>query len=218
MTQQLHQDLRIHRLDDMIGNTDALSVLRTISDGFVLIEGPMGCGKTSAALAHAAALTGVQIEESQTQYIAKQRRFLSHYHAQDLDINFLASDGGPLGFFKPGVHIIDEAQVLTAKRQQSRLKTIRLQPDTLLMFCTTNPGALDPAIRDRCAIIRLGPLTPREVPALVKRACQHTGVHYSDNIVAALNRADHRRPRQILNTIDDLMRGKPLLQAVADNL
>ena len=43
---QLWQQARISRLDEMVGNTAALAALREIQSGFVLIEGPIGTGKT----------------------------------------------------------------------------------------------------------------------------------------------------------------------------
>ncbi len=110
--------------------------------------------------------------------------------------------------------IIDEARVLTDVRQQSRLKTMPSRAELTLIFCTTNPGRLDPALHDRCAKIRLGSLSAREVPLLVKRACQLRDVPYSNEIVQALNRAECLRPRAILNAVDALARGKCIVQAV----
>jgi DNA polymerase III delta prime subunit len=216
MSTQLWQEMRLASLDQMIGNTTALVELKGISSGFILIEGPMGCGKTSAALAYAAAQTGVRIRESESRYIAAQHRYVAHCHATDLEIDLLTWRD-PMGFWTPGIRIIDEAQELTQKRQQSKLKSIPLQGDLCLILCTTNPEKLDQSLRDRCQKVRLGPLNPKEVRTLVERACQHRSIHYSDEIVRQLNLAECFRPRQILNTIDDLSRGKPLLQAVGDN-
>lgn len=51
--------------------------------------------------------------------------------------------------------IVDEAQCLTNLRQQSRLNSLPARAEPTLVFCTTNPEKLDPALFDRCVKIRL---------------------------------------------------------------
>jgi len=216
MSRQLWQELRLNELNQMVGNAEAVATLRGVTSGFILISGPMGCGKTTAALAHSAFLTGVRIAECESRYVPEQCRFVSHCHATDLEVdNLLWRDD--FGFYKPGIRIIDEAQDLTLKRQQSKLKAVPFSGDLCLILCTTNPEKLDPALRDRCTKVRLGPLSAKEVRTLVERACHHREIPFSESIVAALNRAECFRPRQILNVVDDLSHGKPLPQAVVDN-
>ena len=63
MNLQLWQQMKLGSLDDMVGNQEALAELREVQNGFVLISGTMGCGKTSTALAFANQRMGVQIDE-----------------------------------------------------------------------------------------------------------------------------------------------------------
>jgi DNA polymerase III delta prime subunit len=133
------------------------------------------------------------------------------------------STGGSNAFWSPpGDHwstptliVVDEAQEMTQKRQQSKLKTLPPRPDLTLVFCTTEPEAIEASIRDRCAKIKLGPLAARELPLLVKRACEARGIQYTTELVQAMNRSNCFRPRAILNAVDALARGKSIAQAVA---
>ena len=212
--QQLWQQMRISKIDDMVGNTEALAELRTVQNGFVLIHGPMGCGKTSTALAFAQQRMGVRVEEHETKECLG-RYFVQHIHAMNFDVDDATQRKVFFNWSTPTLIIVDEAQELTAKRQQSKLKTIPPRPDLTLVFCTTEPEAIEASIRDRCAKIKLGPLSARELPVLVKRACEARGVKYSAELVQAMNRSNCFRPRAIFNAVDALARGKCIAQAVA---
>jgi len=211
---QLWQQMRVSAIDEMVGNTEALGELRAVTSGFVLIHGPMGCGKTSTALAFAYERTGKRIEEHQTKECLGKYH-VSHIHASALDLDDVVLRKMFFYTATPTLIIVDEAQEMTQKRQQSKLKTIPPRLDLTLVFCTTDPQMIEASIRDRCAKIRLGPLSARELPVLVKRACEVRGVQYSPEIVQAMNRAECFRPRAIFNAVDALARGKSIAQAVA---
>ena len=214
MSLQLWQQMRINAIEDMVGNAEALSELKAVQNGFVLIHGPMGCGKTSTALAFAHERTGIRVEEHQTK-ACLGRYYVSHIHASAFDLDDATRRKMFFYTATPTLIIIDEAQEMTLKRQQSKLKTIPPRPDLTLVFCTTDPQMIEESIRDRCAKIRLGPLSARELPVLVKRACEARGVAYTPEIVQAMNRAECFRPRAIFNAVDALARGKSIAQAVA---
>lgn len=214
MSQQLWQQMRISHLDEMVGNTEALSELKQVTDGFVLIHGPMGTGKTSTALAFAHQRTGVRIQEHQIVHLPP-KYFVQHVHASEFNLEDATHPKNWFYWKTPTLIIVDEAQELTEKRQQSKLKTIPPRPELTLVLCTTEPERIEPSIRDRCAKIRLGPLTARELPTLVERACKARGIEYSLDIVKAMNRAECFRPRAIFNAVDAVARGKSIEQAVA---
>jgi len=148
-------------------------------------------------------------------YYPGRAGYVSHVHGLDFDI---AQDCKLRWFFyvpDPAFIIVDEAQVLTDVRQQSRLKTLPARPNLTIVFCTTNPEKLDPALYDRCVKIRLGGLPAREVPALVKRACAARGIAFDAEIVKALNRSGIFRPRAIISAVDSVAAGKSIAESVA---
>jgi DNA polymerase III delta prime subunit len=200
-------------LEEMVGNAEALCALRAIQSGFVLIEGPIGCGKTSTALAWAKERTGVALEENQT-LCAPGKYFVQHVHAHKFEVDDAATRKVFFYWDTPTLIICDEAQELQLKRQQTRLKTIPTRPNFLLVLVTSNPEQIEASIRDRCARIRLGPLSTRELKPLVERACRFRGIPCEPAMLQALNRAGIFRPRAILNVVDSVARGVPVEAAV----
>lgn len=211
--EQLWQRARINSIDEMVGNTEALNSLRAIDSGFVLISGPIGCGKTSTALAWVHERSGVKLEEQQAFYVPGSY-FVQHVHAHDFEID----DAAKAKFFfqhrTPTWIIVDEAQELQLKRQQTKLKVIPPRPNFVLILCTSMPDQIEASIRDRCAHIRLGPLSARELKPMVERACSLRGIEFRTEILAALNRAGIFRPRSILQVVDSMARGVSLEAAV----
>jgi len=110
---------------------------------------------------------------------------------------------------------VDEAQCLTNVRQQTRLKTLPPRPELTLVFCTNEPEALDDAVVDRCVKVRLGPLSARELPDMVRRACVARGIAYDAEIVRALNRSGIFRPRAIIQAVDAIAGGKSIAESVS---
>lgn len=143
------------------------------------------------------------------------RAYVAHRHAVDFDLG--SATERQVFFYWPVTTfiIVDEAQCLTNIRQQTKLKTLPPRPELTLVFCTTDPQRLDPALVDRCTKIHLGPLAAREIPMLVKRACELRCIAYDPAIVQALNRGQIFRPRAIFNVVDAIARGKSVVQACA---
>jgi DNA polymerase-3 subunit delta' len=68
------------------------------------------------------------------------------------------------------VVIIDEADAMQAGAQSALLKTLEEPPASSVFFLVSSmPDLLLPTVRSRCPALRCGPLTPREVTAVLVR-------------------------------------------------
>jgi DNA polymerase III delta prime subunit len=210
---QAWQKQRFSQIDGMIGNTEALAELHKVDSGFVLISGAVGTGKTSLALAYIAEKSGRRIEEHQRD-ICLGSYFCLHCHAADFEIGDAERAKWFFTRSTPTWICVDEAQELQLKRQQSRLKCIPLRDNLTIMLCTQDASQIEKSIQDRCVKIRLGALSAREVPDLVRRTCASLGIPYDVEITKALNRAEIFRPRAIINACEAVSRGKTPAQAV----
>lgn len=210
---QLWQQARFEKPSDMIGNEQSLMALSMIDSGFTLIEGPIGCGKTSLAIAWVNEKFGIKLEEQQTIF-QPDEYFVQHVHAADFDL--VDSTKRRFWFYWgiPTFIIVDEAHLLTDKRQQSRLKVIPNREDLTLVLVTSEPQDLEKSIRDRCNRIRLGPLALEDLKPMVQRACGFRNIECTQELLRALNRAQIFRPRAILNVVDSVARGIPIESAV----
>jgi DNA polymerase III delta prime subunit len=103
---------------------------------------------------------------------------------------------------------------LQLKRQQSRLKCTPPRENLTIILCTQDASQIEKSIQDRCVKIRLGALSARELPELVKKTCTSLGIPYDAEITKALNRAEIFRPRAIINACEAVSRGKSPAQAV----
>jgi DNA polymerase III delta prime subunit len=211
---QLWQQARISGLDEFVGHEAAIKELRQVNSGFILIEGDIGTGKTSVALAYIHEKSGRKIEEHQRD-ICLGSHFAMHCHAADFEIDDAERAKWFFTRSTPTWICIDEAQLLTDKRQQSRLKCIPPRDNLTLLLVTQDASALEKSIRDRCVKIHLGGVAARELAALVKRGCEVCGIPYDAEIVKACNRAEIFRPRAVLNVIEAVSRGKSVAQACA---
>jgi ATPase family associated with various cellular activities (AAA) len=206
-------------LDDLVGQQDALKLLRATEYGFVLIYGPMGCGKTTAALARAHELTGIWLTEDGVASAGYRtpdgkghtvRRHIGQTLTKD-DIR----TWGTLEIWPVRVRIIDEAQEIPP-RVLAHLKVLDYKSrERLIILCTTDPRTLDPAIVDRCVKVPLCPLGLDETKVLVERICAGRGMLFCDpRISESINKAEITRPRQIITVLDDVARGLTLEKAI----
>ena len=68
------------------------------------------------------------------------------------------------------VVIIDDADALVANAQDAILKTLEEPPSaSVFVLITSRPDVLMPTVRSRCQRLRFGPLSPRDVAAVLER-------------------------------------------------
>lgn len=209
---QLWQEARLEKLDDMVGNTEALAALRAFQTGFLLLSGPIGTGKTSTAIAFVRERAGVQLEEGQT-LCKPDSYFVQHVHAVDFQVSTATDWKFWFHHHVQTFLIVDESQELR-KSQWSRLKSIAPRKSLTIIFCTSEPETIEPSLVDRCTHVRLKPLSLHELRPMVERACALKGIEYNPAILPALNKGRVFRPRAILNVVESVARGIPVEQAM----
>lgn len=176
------------------GQPVAVAVIRAmLGSGFphaVVLAGPSGVGKTTLALDIAAALLCRGDDNGDRPCRAcRGCRMVEHGNHPDLhrlapvgagglisiggrdergvrelvrDLAYLPVEGGPR------VAIVESAHRMTEDAQSAFLKTLEEPPArTTIILCADNEERLLPTIRSRCARVRLGPMGPRDVEAVL---------------------------------------------------
>lgn len=175
-----HQDLykkhRPVRFRDLVGQPQAVSQMEQwLKDGrvpnAVLLTGPSGVGKTTAAR------------------ILVRRLGCSSFDCQEINaaesrgIDTIRDMGermhlAPLGGGGARVWIIDECQKLTGDAQSSALKMLEDGPEHAHFFlCTTDPQKLLKTIVTRCTELKFRALDEAELLVVQKRVLDEEGVN-----------------------------------------
>lgn len=171
----------------------AAAIRAMLGSGFphaVLLAGPDGVGKTTLALDIAAALLCTDgIGSARPCRACRGCRMVEHGNHPDLhqvapagsgglisiggrdergvrelvrDLAFLPVEGGAR------VAIIESAHRMTEDAQSALLKTLEEPPPrTTIILCADDEERLLPTIRSRVARVRLGPMGPRDVEAVL---------------------------------------------------
>ena len=204
-------------LDDFVGNEDALTVLRKVNCGFVLICGPAGCGKTTAAIAKAATIThggwfSGDGEESLIYMTEDGERHSAHY---SYGRNVTVPDFAGLDFrhhtpplWPVAVRIIDEAHGMLDQVVDPLNVLNPRHSGRLFIFCTSEPHKLNQAIVQRCAKVFLSPLDLEDTTALIARN------GYGPDVAKAINDGEITAPREIIEVCDRMRDGLSVVVAI----
>lgn len=211
--QPLWKALRPQSIEDFVGYEDELKQLIGLREGAILFHGPVGCGKTTAALVLAGTILGKPVPIggeafSETGVVAL------HKDAQDFKIDWLDRR---LFYCDSQILILDEAQELT-KPMQSRMQVVIEKTEVgLLCLCTSKPSALNEALQSRCTNkVKLGPLAGEEREELAVRAWKARGQEGQPptELFTELDKfATETAPRALLNAVDLLCDGASPKQA-----
>lgn len=199
----LYLKYRPRRLDDIIGNSEVVEVLRSqINENKVphamLFHGPTGCGKTTLARIVASELgaRGADIREID----AADFRGIDTIREIRRQIMFKPMEGSCQ------VWILDECHRLTQDSQSALLKTLEDTPDHVyFILCTTDPQKLLPAIRGRCADYQVRTLSDDEMLKLLSRVVKAEGERLKRSVYEQIIESSGGHPRNALRILEQVL-------------
>lgn len=229
---------RPQSLDSIYGQEKAVAALRrhleSGSNQSVLLVGPSGTGKTTAAriagasiLCEATPPVACGSCTSCKEILLEVRRFTFGWQEFDAArfsdkeqvagvADILAGDG----FRFKWAAFIDEIHGLTGPAADSLLKVVE-QP-TSKSFCfaaTTDLGAVRPALRKRCLIIDFVPLSGANLYALLRDVCGKEEIRFEPLALNMIGSASAGSAREALIKLDQVsLQGDVTAALVADTL
>lgn len=201
----LTEKMAPHSLDEVVGNEPAVSKANywlSAKDKHptLLIHGPLGCCKTTIGEIIAKAL-GSPPRSPDCHQVPVSRYTVDNFR----DI----TDNMGLGLFgqKQGaweVYLFDEAHHIPAQAQAMLLaKAAKPPKQTVLIFITSEPQKLDPALRSRCQEFEVTTLTRSETVQLLERACKAEGVAVPEEVLKTIAKEVHGNPRNALIRLNE---------------
>ena len=110
------------------------------------------------------------------------------------------------------VYILDEVQKLTNSSQNLLLKTVEQPPDGVyLIFCTTEPDALIPTLRNRMEKYSYTLPTDRDIASILGTVCKQENISMTDDQkIQFFNFVKGMSYREILFNLEQFMSGADL--------
>lgn len=191
-------------LDSIFGNRGIVEAFRAISNRTsdyphaVLLIGPTGSGKTTIARIYANILKChendiIEINNANNRGIDTARNIQT-------EMRYLPFDGNVR------VYIIDEVGAATKDFQTAMLKALEEPPSHVyFILCTTDPGNLLPALKNRCQIFETQYLTKKETTKLLNKVLDLEKVDLPQEIISEIAEISNGCARQALVILDQVI-------------
>jgi DNA polymerase III subunit gamma/tau len=213
---------RPRRFSEVVGNQGIVKALLarsragTLHGRSMMFGGPKGCGKTSLAriVARAASCTSPQdgepcnecgvcvgfLNESSSGYEefdAASHGSVDRIRTMVDDLEYGTVDGIRL------VLVLDEAHRLGPAAQDAMLKAMEERRMTAIL-CTTDPGKIRPAVRDRVEEYPVRPPPEAEIVSLMASICSSESIEHEPGVLLEIARSCLNSPRACLNSVNTL--------------
>jgi len=167
----LYQEMRPKTLNEVFGQEQAVTLFKNILEQpaekrpkVFLLEGMYGCGKTTLAAVFAQAI-GIKLDSnlsgmdfhvldgSKDRSIDRIREFTDLFGTHPMRASAEAR-----------VFVIDECHQLLAPAKEALLKKCEdVPPRTYIFFATTDGSKFSGALRSRCMVVPIKPVTPKMI-------------------------------------------------------
>lgn len=203
----LYHKYRPRTLKGIVGNKHITSTLETmltnLTSRVFLLHGGTGCGKTTIGRIIKNAL---EVSDEDYQEIDS-----ADFRGIDT-IRELRRNSG----FKPlsspyRIYLLDECHKLTNDAQNALLKILEDTPPHLIfILCTTEAEKIIKAIKGRCTVFHVQPLTSDEMTGLLRRVSKReTGEVPPENIIEKIVQEANGHPRNALQMLEQVLSTDP---------
>jgi len=212
---------RPQNLDTVIGQDGVVKILRirsihgTIKDRSMMFGGPKGCGKTTLARIVSKIILCDEIDEdgnpclacpscvsidsasSFDEFDAATQGTVDRIREIVRELEYGTMDG------KPRVVILDEAHRLSKQAQDALLKSME-DRRLVVILCTTEPGLIRSAIRDRVYEYPVSLPSQEDLKKLLVKIAKEENLNYDDNSIEMISSMNSSNPRTSLITLDSV--------------
>merc|ERR1740139_1683302 len=195
---------RPHSLDDVVGNDETLSRLRSIADDGncpnLILCGPPGTGKTSSVHALARGLLGPEGYKSGVLELnASDARGIDVVRTR---IKMFAQNRASVPAGRHKFVILDEADSMTGAAQQALRRTMEIYSNTtrFALACNISTKIIEP-IQSRAAILRYSRLSDGQILKRLKEVCLKEEASHADDGLEAIIFTAEGDMRNALNNL-----------------
>ncbi len=205
VSQDLDVKYRPQTLDDVVGQPEAVAVVRSWGKDIprcVMFHGGSGTGKTTMAgvIANDLEINEMDLSEVNCGTIVKPTEFI-----RDLenDVTSSAIGGGKR------MWVLDEFQTLRRSKgaQEAFLMVMeRSLPHVIFCLCTTEPKQILSTIRGRCVMVGIKPLHHGDIVRLVKRIASKEEVALDSKLVDRIAEVANGSARNAVKELQKVIR------------